>query len=568
MNLIPQPKNVEKRNGFLRTGGLKCVSEIKDARVKAALSKLPLMDNGATLVINTMETNGENYSIDITEETITVAANNERGVFYAIQTLRQLFKHDTIPCVHIEDAPDFEFRCYYHDITRGKIPTVETFKKLIDNLAYYKVNALQVYSEHTFDFKEFKGVTARTGCLTKEEIREIEDYCYNNFIDFSPSIATFGHLYELLQQDEYKKYCMLRDYKPKESFWYERVNHHTIDPLNPESFEIIKSIIDQTVSMFSSNIINIGGDETFDLASGRYEHLDVGRIYVDFIKKIIDYLHGLGKTVMMWPDILKKHPELATEIPEDVILIPYGYGRFPERDIDIVSRSAASGHRIMVAPSNNSWCRLIEDTVLGEKSITHMTELGYKYGAKGVLITNWGDWGHPCSIDMHMYGIVYGAERSWNVKTEADEKFEVSADKLVYGFDGAVDNIKRVSALATDTCYWDFGKYYSNSVYNGTLEVIIPDEQITNRVQKECLEIIDLVSVQKWGQDEYRQELLISLEGIAVMAELFSKFGGYPIERKTDTEKWLKKYRNKWMLKNKESELREIEKMFMYLDRQ
>lgn len=566
MKLIPQPKILEVKCGFLNKGGLKPVYSLSDDRLEKAIKKLPLSDDGNKLNIKITKDSGEGYTLKIEEDSVNIIAESVQAAFWAIQTLRQIFREENVPCLYIEDRPDFPYRCFYHDITRGKIPTVETFKRLIDNLAYYKVNALQVYSEHVFDFDEFKGVTVRTGCLTREEVHEIDDYCYENFIEFSPSIATFGHLYELLQQDEYKKYCMLRDYEPIESFWYERVNHHTIDPLNPESFEIIKSILDQTTSMFRSNKINIGGDETFDLKNGRYKELDTGRIYVDFVKKIIAHLKAQGKTVMMWPDVLLKHPEMIDELPEDVVLVSYGYGSNITRDRDYVEKIAEKGRVQMVAPSTNSWCRLIENTVLGEKSITLMTELGYDNGAIGVLNTNWGDWGHPCSIDMHMYGIVYGAERSWNVKTPADEEFAKRVDELVYGYNGAVDIIKRVSALATDTCYWDFGKFYSNSVYDGKLEVIIPDEETTKRVQKECLDVLDAVSKQKWGCDEYRQELLISVEGIAIMAELFSKFGGYPIERKTDTADWLKKYRSKWINKNKESELKEIEKMFIYLD--
>ena len=75
------------------------------------------------------------------------------------------------------------------------------------------------------------------------------------------------------------------------------------------------------------------------------------------------------------------------------------------------------------------------------------------------------------------------------------------------------------------------------------------------------------VTAKSSQQEEYREELLLSIEGIAIMAELFSKFGGYPIARKTDTVSWLKRYREKWVSKNKESELAEIEKMFLYLDR-
>ena len=55
---------------------------------------------------------------------------------------------------------------------------------------------------------------------------------------------------------------------------------------------------------------------------------------------------------------------------------------------------------------------------------------------------------------------------------------------------------------------------------------------------------------------------MIAAEGIAIMAELMMKLYGYGVSRLTDTEKWLKKYRNNWLIQNKESELYEIEKMF------
>ena len=67
---------------------------------------------------------------------------------------------------NIEDEPDFKYRGFYHDITRGKIPKVETIKRLIDNMAYYKLNSLQLYVEHTYEFKEFSDDIERTGYMT------------------------------------------------------------------------------------------------------------------------------------------------------------------------------------------------------------------------------------------------------------------------------------------------------------------------------------------------------------------------------------------------------------------
>ena len=61
------------------------------------------------------------------------------------------------------------------------------------------------------------------------------------------------------------------------------MKHHTIDPLNSESFEVIKSLIDQYAPNFESEYFNICCDETFDLKKYQEQGKDVGKIYVDFV---------------------------------------------------------------------------------------------------------------------------------------------------------------------------------------------------------------------------------------------------------------------------------------------
>ena len=62
------------------------------------------------------------------------------------------------------------------------------------------------------------------------------------------------------------------------------------------------------------------------------------------------------------------------------------------------------------------------------------------------------------------------------------------------------------------------------------------------------------------------EELLLAAEGICLMAELSAKLVGYEINRVTDTAKWLKRYSEKWLGKNKASELRKIEELFNYYE--
>ena len=85
-------------------------------------------------------------------------------------------------------------------------------------------------------------------------------------------------------------------------------------------------------------------------------------------------------------------------------------------------------------------------------------------------------------------------------------------------------------------------------------------------IQREYLKISGELSGESWGNDEYRRELLLAAEGVCVMAELSAKLAGYGLERVSNTEEWLCKYREKWLEKNKASELYRIEELFLYYE--
>ena len=161
VKLIPAVKSLEVKEGFLAKKAISFENKGLDARLVKALSKLPLAENGAALTVTVTGTEGESYTLDVVENAIAITAGGPAGAFYAIQTLRQLFTQPEIPCLHIEDAPDFAHRGFYHDITRGRISTLETLLNLVEDMAYYKLNSLQLYVEHVFPFKETADIVAK-----------------------------------------------------------------------------------------------------------------------------------------------------------------------------------------------------------------------------------------------------------------------------------------------------------------------------------------------------------------------------------------------------------------------
>ncbi len=566
MNLLPKVKKLEIKDGNLSKNYIKpYIGEI-DCRIMKAIDKLPQEADGVELIINTNGSNSEKYTIEIDKNSIKITSDGLNGVFYAIQTLRQIFRYDSIPCLHIEDEPDFEYRGLYHDLTRGKVATVKTIKKLIDDMAYYKMNSLQLYVEHTFEFEETKELIKKTGYITKEEIKELDEYCYENFIEFIPSIATFGHMYEILEQDKYKHLRVLKDFETPANFWRARMQHHTIDPTMDESFELVKSLIDQYYRLFKTDRFNICGDETFDLKSYG-DDVDTGKLYIDFVKKIIKHLDLKNKKIMMWADILLHHPETLESLPDDIYYLNWDYSANPSEEN--VIKFEKLGKKQIVCPGTWTWSRLCERVEYEEKNITRMIDYGHKHGAVGVLNTNWGDYANPASLELAMYGIVLGAVKSWSVDTKTDGDFYAAVNDILYGGADAIEYLRKISnaheVVARD---WNgfCSKYFELRFgEKAAKEYEITSEEIAT-AQKQCMEIVNELSDKEWEYDEARQEMIICAEGVCVLAQLGGKMIGVETENVVDPKEWIGKYRQKWLEKNKESELCEIEEMILYID--
>lgn len=553
IKLIPEVKKLELLGGTLAKKAI-CPCKTDYPRLETAIAKLPLSTDGAQLSVAVTGGAGEGYSLRVETDRIAIQAQTEAGAFYAIQTLRQLFTAEEIPCLYIEDAPDFPHRGFYHDVTRGRIPTVETLKKLIDDMAYYKMNSLQLYVEHVFPFKETQDLIKKTGCMTPEEMKELEDYCRENFITFIPSLSTFGHMFEILNQPQYQHLAILDTYKADPNFWWDRMRHHTINPLKKESLEVVRSLISQYLPLFENNYFNICCDETFDL--DRYlECDDPGKVYADFVKQIIAIVREKGKDVMMWADILLKHPEVIEDIPEETVFLNWFY-RVPVPEENI-AKLAKLGRKQIVCPGTTTWNRFCEDVDVEEENICKMAEYGHKYGAMGVLNTNWGDWGNPCSMELGMYGMVLGAAKAWNVDTLVSDAFYSAVNHLLYHGEDGIRCLKTLCRMHRHIVWRDFVRNYHSLSAGNAPECSTITVQAVREIQQGYLQLKAALS-QPWALDNYRREILCAAEALCVVAELTAKHAGTPVERITDTEAFLATYAENWLVTNKESELSEM----------
>jgi hypothetical protein len=485
MLLIPQPHKIKKADGIFdlsrndlvialvnHTDGPHFAAEKLITVLSRMLGKeIPVTetDDGKPgriiLDAGSQESPSEAYKLKINRGQIHLQGESPAGLFHGVQTLLQLIAvlGASVPCCTIADRPDFGQRGFLHDVTRGKVPTLETLKLLVDKLAYYKINQLQLYVEHTFAFSHLPELWRDKDPLTADEIRELDAYCRRNFIELVPCLATFGHLYELMriQRFEHLGELDIKASQTPHSLW-DRMAHYTIDACSEEGFLLVKSMLDEYLPLFSSGRCNICCDETFDLGKGknhaRAEAVGVGRLYIDFVKKLIGVVSGQGKSAMLWGDIVLKHPELIGEVPAGTVFLNWDY---TAGVTDAATKTFARAKvRQYVCPGVIGWSRFANDINAATSNIRRMVRYGGRNGAEGVLVTDWGDCGHVNMPANSFHGMVLGAALSWNAGSyRSNGRFDTALSTLEWGErSGAVVGLLRELG---SLCFYHFGNMYA-----------------------------------------------------------------------------------------------------------
>ncbi len=377
----------------------------------------------------------EGYHLAVTEDCIYVTANQPVGVFYAVQTLCQLLaqRGGQLPVLQCLDWPDFSHRGVLLDISRDKVPTMETLYALVDTLASWKINQLQLYIEHTFAYRNHPQVWADASPLTGEEILALDAYCRERFITLVPNQNTFGHLQRWLVHPAYRHLAECPE--GCDTRWGYMHEPFSLAPTEPASIEFVTSLLDELLPHFSSQQVNVGCDETVDLGQGRSQaraaEIGVGRVYLEFIRQIYRAVKARNHTMQFWSDIIMEYPELVSELPRDVIALEWGYEAshpFARR----CARLAAAGIPFYVCPGTSSWRTLAGRTDNALANLRNAAAAGLQQGAVGYLVTDWGDLGHWQPLPVSYLGFAYGAALSWAYQANVDLDMALVLSNLVF----------------------------------------------------------------------------------------------------------------------------------------
>ena len=372
----------------------------------------------------------EEYEIKIDKGKIIIYASCEVGWFYGVQSLKQIVLDNKVPYCKIKDKPDLKIRGVSLDISRSKVPKLETLKELFDLLAMLKYNHVELYVEgFSFEYKSFPNVLKDKNYLTLEEYKELEKYANSLFMDFVPNQNSFGHMEAWLEQNEYHHLAECED---GFTIWGAFRKSTTLNPLDEESFEHVSKMYKDMLPHCNSKYFNMCFDEPYELGHGKTKELaektSVEDIFVDYLHKLAKVTRTYKKTPLIWADVVIRHPDAIDKIDEDIILIDWGYTKnYPFSEHAKMLKEHK--RKYLLAGGTSTWSVVTSRYDDMYYSILNSAKAAKENNGLGVIVTDWGDIGHLQYLPMSYLGFIHGAMTAWSI--EDDDLMKYLLAKLI-----------------------------------------------------------------------------------------------------------------------------------------
>jgi hypothetical protein len=398
----------------------------------------------------------EGYVLSVTTQEIVIGGKTSAGVFYGLQTLKQLVRGELnetfIQGIKITDWPAMRWRGVSDDISRGPVPTVDYIKRQLRTFAAFKLNMHSFYMEHTFASAVNPLIGPTGGSLTPDEIRELVAYARRYHIEIVPEQQTFGHLHKALRLEKYNELA-------------ETPYGDVVSPQQEGTYKLIADWYRELNELFPGKFFHIGEDETFELGEGQSREAakarGVGAVYFEHLNRVRDVLKTYNRRLMFWGDIALNHPDLIGNIPKDMIVMNWDYA--PKDDYALrLKPFKDAGLDQFVCPGVHNWNQIFPNLDAASKNIVNFVRDGQTAGALGMMNTSWDDDGETL-FEMTWYGIVLGAAASWQETPVNVETFDQAFDWAFFRNDGdqfvkairALGSVNTVLGIGTsDDLFW------------------------------------------------------------------------------------------------------------------
>lgn len=351
LHIIPQPAEMKASSGhFEVTAQTPLVVESGSRNPAERLVEellpywgvaMPIAEQGQGILLRVDESIGhkEGYKLEVGRKGILLTGGSDAGLYYGLQSLRQLIiaHNGKIPCGEIADQPHFAYRGAHLDVCRHFF-TVEEVKRYIDILAAHKLNRFhwhltddqgwrieikafpeltekgamrkQTVIGHCHDPKGYDGIP-HGGYYTQEEIRDVVEYAAARYITIIPEIEMPGHAQAALHA------------LPQLGCREQQVEVWGMWGVTPEvmcagkesTYDFLEQVLTEVVELFPGELIHIGGDECpkdrwkeCPHCQGRMRELGLeneSQLQGYLVARIEKFLNGYGRHIIGWDDILE-----------------------------------------------------------------------------------------------------------------------------------------------------------------------------------------------------------------------------------------------------------------------
>jgi hypothetical protein len=375
----------------------------------------------------------EGYVLIAQPGSAVVIGKTSAGVFYGVQTLKQLVKRNdgaaSLWTGTVRDWPAMKYRGVSDDVSRGPFPTLAFMKHQLAVFAAYKINVYSPYFEHTLQYSNEPLAAPPGSALTRAEAQELAAYAANLHIMVVPEQEAFGHLHHVLQ---YEKYSGLA----------ETPHGHVLAPGQAGSVPLIQSWFTQIAQDFPGPFLHVGADETFELGTGRtkadVDKRGLGPVYADFLTAIHTALAPLDRRLLFWGDVAWNDPSAVEKLPKDMIAIPWVYWHEDNYDSNITAFKKA-GIETWVAPGDANWSVVYPNIPGALDNISGFVESGQRLGSTGELTAVWNDDGEGL-FNEDWFGVLFGAAAAWQPGKSDSAPYQAGFGRDFYGdTSGAID---------------------------------------------------------------------------------------------------------------------------------
>ena len=402
----------------------------------------------------------EGFELAIGPLGIDIRHADAAGMRYANRALEQLREHygHELPGIRVRDWPDFPTRGYMLDVSRDRVPTRETLARIVELMSCFRLNHLQLYTEHTFAYVDHREVWRDASPMTPDDVRWLDTLCREHGIELVANQNGFGHMGRWLSHADYRHRAEAPD--GWTTPWGAKMPPGVLAP-TPDNAEFVLGLMRELLPNFRSQRVNIGCDETFELGQGvsrsEVERRGRGAVYLEFLNRLLRGLHEQGCEVQFWGDIVRQHPELVPSLPrEDTVALAWHYEAPVEGPIRLsadalerlaifgVSEATLRGFKGQVAPfaesdfpfwvcpGTSTWNTLLGRLPNALANLRDAAETGLANGARGFLITDWGDNGHMAPPAIAFAPLAYGSAVAWCYESNRDIDLASVIDECVF----------------------------------------------------------------------------------------------------------------------------------------